>query len=1118
MFVLKNVDFSKLIYKNLTPEHIFLIEYINQDGKKIRRSFKNDGSRIQIEGIKKMIKARVGRDKAWKDVLDIVEKKMLFVDNKCILNQLKNSQNEVLQKYFNKDLTSNTVADSRLGESRLASAPASPHKPSSLHEVARGTSPEIPENKIHSLTNINCLNIEHKMDYEKLKNQINGNYINEINFINKAISLEKTVYFNNKFISGDKTKLPEITVSRDKRIDEILNKKTNVYLSPIPYKKGSTGIYCITQSMIEDIQNKKSLLYPHVFNHSLYEELNSKKIFLQEQCVDKKWYNWLDETEVKKLKLNYFPKDAFVICICGRIAINSYPKSLLEAIKLLRNQGHNIQLLVLGELKVSPHRLTKHLYDEITSYEWVKSFTVDKKDVLNYFRMCDMLASTYRDYCNHVGGSNKIKEYLLCNKPILCSRGRERENELGKNYSGFYECETCDTVPPLCWTQEFITNSQCYNKQYETYFKKIDNIKSDKEISQIVSYISKHLDTMDLNLLLKPDYQKQSMSITDQVKKESEEEKENNRKRKKKSKKKHINKNNYHNNRVAWGLDTSYAGYPFIGKFLDCRLLVHNYRLPYWDNKCPNLYSYLDNKEFVLNELYYAEHLYIFGAMGLRYLLVILANMHKKLSDYKVTFFITDHWYMRDKTQNNNKIQNALKNVEELEILVMPDCVPYVIKDGLSFKPYYQHIPFEMKDNINKHKELTVSHSPGLKKQCNHKGSAEIERVCKKLNIKLQIISGVTWEESIKIKQKSHIFIDQIINDQFRKEIGIDYFGGIGKSGLEAMKCNCLTITSGYPGSMIGNSEHPAPPVDVVKDENDLEKILSYYKDNLDSIKVKAAKQKEYADKYTSFDFVLNNVDKNVKKIKQIRVSNNIAFFSDKIKNKYELKDYTDIYEPALFFGLYNNDDYNAVDKHKGPIVFLWSGSDARYAKKYTFLKKAAQKIRNRGRHIAISLCVQQRLKEIDVYSEFIPICPTKIIKNLQPKGDCIYFYGKGPNYGEELIPEIEKRIPYKIIKTVANSFSSEELEEVYKKCFIGLRLTPVDGLSNTVIELGLMGRKVVYNCNPLPNAIQYSDIDSIVKIINEEYINKNKSSESIADDMVNYFNLYHDYWLYVST
>tara|TARA_B100001093_G_scaffold520232_1_gene613835 strand:- start:12055 stop:13989 length:1935 start_codon:yes stop_codon:yes gene_type:complete len=575
----------------------------------------------------------------------------------------------------------------------------------------------------------------------------------------------------------------------------------------------------------------------------------------------------------------------------------------------------------------------------------------------------------------------------------------------------------------------------------------------------------------------------------------------------------------YHNGRVAWGLDTSYAGYPFIAKYIDCKLLVYNKRLYYWDNKCPNLLNYIEHKTLILDELLNSKHLFLFGAMGIKYLIPILSIINKSLKDYNITFFLTDHWYIRDKKLNNNTIYNELKKVENLKILVMPDMVPY-IKNVFNYKIYYQCIPFNNYNNINKLNELTVAHSPGLKKNVDHKGTSIIEKVCNKLKIKLIIISGVSWEESVNIKKNCHIFIDQFITKKTREELQIDYYGGIGKSGLEAMKCESLTITSGYNGSMLGTIEHPSPPVDIVKSEDELYKLLLFYKNNPDIIKINAKEQKKYADKYTSFNFVLNNVDPNIKKIKQIKISKNVSFFSDKIKEKYKLNDYTNIYEPVLFFGLYNINDYNAIYNHKGPIVILWTGTDSLYINEKIELKKHATRISKIGRHIAISESVQKRLKNVGIYSEFIPITPTKIIKNTHPKGDFVYFYGKGSKYGEELIPEIEKRISYKIIKTKPNSFSSEELEKIYKKCFIGLRLTPEDGLSNTVIELGLMGRKVIYNCNSLPNSIKYSNIDDIVKLINDEYKKKdnNNDIELIANNMVNYFNKYDDYFLYVST
>lgn len=93
MFILKDVDFSKLIYRNLSSKHILIIEYISLDGKKIRKSFKNDGKYIHVEGIKELTKARVGHDQAWKNVLDLVKKKMLVEGKVGLSNNIVSLDN-----------------------------------------------------------------------------------------------------------------------------------------------------------------------------------------------------------------------------------------------------------------------------------------------------------------------------------------------------------------------------------------------------------------------------------------------------------------------------------------------------------------------------------------------------------------------------------------------------------------------------------------------------------------------------------------------------------------------------------------------------------------------------------------------------------------------------------------------------------------------------------------------------------------------------------------------------------------------------------------------------------------------------------------------------------------
>ena len=100
-------------------------------------------------------------------------------------------------------------------------------------------------------------------------NNLNGDNINESNFIKNILAQNITLYFNNIFISGNSKLKPEITISRNKTYNQIIN-KNNVFISSIPYCKETDGLYFITQTMIDAIKDKNSLLYPHVYDKSSY--------------------------------------------------------------------------------------------------------------------------------------------------------------------------------------------------------------------------------------------------------------------------------------------------------------------------------------------------------------------------------------------------------------------------------------------------------------------------------------------------------------------------------------------------------------------------------------------------------------------------------------------------------------------------------------------------------------------------------------------------------------------------------------------------------------------------------------------------------------------------------
>jgi hypothetical protein len=136
--------------------------------------------------------------------------------------------------------------------------------------------------------------------------------------------------------------------------------------------------------------------------------------------------------------------------------------------------------------------------------------------------------------------------------------------------------------------------------------------------------------------------------------------------------------------------------------------------------------------------------------------------------------------------------------------------------------------PMEYDISIIKNSRITISHAPGLQERPKKKGTPIIISVINKLKQKYDFdydhIVGVPFNECLKRKSKSHIFIDQI-NPKV---------GGIGKNGYEALSLNCITLSS-----VNGFNDIPKkirPPVINVNDENELYNRLDLLLANLKDI------------------------------------------------------------------------------------------------------------------------------------------------------------------------------------------------------------------------------------------------------------------------------------------
>jgi hypothetical protein len=240
----------------------------------------------------------------------------------------------------------------------------------------------------------------------------------------------------------------------------------------------------------------------------------------------------------------------------------------------------------------------------------------------------------------------------------------------------------------------------------------------------------------------------------------------------------------------------------------------------------------------------------------------------------------------------------------------------------------------------------------------------------------------------------------------------------------------------------------------------------------------------------------------------QLKISDSVIFFKDKLMEKYNLTEYTSINGPTIFFGMYDDNDYKVFSEHVGEKVIIWTGSDAL---KLINKKSWHNKLQN-SNNIAISSFINQTLNSINIKNVIKPITPTKNLINIKPKGEFIYWYynsdDKKDFYGGKIVEQIEKLTKYKIIKTITNSFNHEQLKDIYEKCFLGFRFTEHDGLSNTVVELGLMGRYCIHN-GDTPNSLKYdkNDINHIIKLIDYEYSKIDIINENLANETYTYLN-----------
>ena len=224
---------------------------------------------------------------------------------------------------------------------------------------------------------------------------------------------------------------------------------------------------------------------------------------------------------------------------------------------------------------------------------------------------------------------------------------------------------------------------------------------------------------------------------------------------------------------------------------------------------------------------------------------------HTKISDFlkrftKVTIIITDSKF----AINPDYYNGVFKDYDVF-------CTPCKIhwRDSLPTREYYQ--PFDLSGfDRTKTRELTISHSPFVVEKFAEKGTAEITKIVNSLGVSLDVITGLPWKQAMERKAQSHIFIDQISNDNDRKFKNMNGYiwNALGKSGLEGMHLGCMTITRGENRS----GQIPSPPVVWVN--GNLKETLEKYIFDKFAICELQNKQREWALTYATEDYAARNI------------------------------------------------------------------------------------------------------------------------------------------------------------------------------------------------------------------------------------------------------------------
>ena len=226
--------------------------------------------------------------------------------------------------------------------------------------------------------------------------------------------------------------------------------------------------------------------------------------------------------------------------------------------------------------------------------------------------------------------------------------------------------------------------------------------------------------------------------------------------------------------------------------------------------------------------------------------------------------------------------------------------------------------------------------------------------------------------------------------------------------------------------------------------------------------------------------------------IKQCHVSSGLHSFQERFMKHFQLTSYENVDQPCIFFGMYSDEDLMKFSKHNGLKYIIWGGEDAN--PNYNHCKNTLNEILQLPNviHIAISKCIYNRLKQFQLHPIFVEfsLVNKEIFQPVSKEelGKKIFIFngqvsGREHIYGKPIYEQVVKNLPqYEFILSNQLQVPHEQMPEIYKQCFIMLRLTTYDGNANSVQECEAMNIPVIHNQSDY--GLQWNNINDIINHI----------------------------------